>query len=770
MSTRIRYLHPEALYDVPYEAVELDTGPYQPLSGAWSATASDERGVDLVTTAGARARIDAVGEHVLRLRLVPAGKPGPSLPEELGLVDTAGSPTTVTVVDRPDGWGLATAAASLHFDGDGNLLFTAGDEVLTRSQGPVRFSEEAPEFARGHRFLADFELGDERILGFGGRILPPDRTHTTCDLFAMKVGAHSGDYGGFPQPWFLSTRGYGVFLCNPWPHVYFDMGRSDPGRWWLHAPGGECDLFFVHGPNIRDIVRRFTALVGRVPPPERWQLGYWCSSLSFKHADEVLAYARRFRRAGLPLAAMVLDGPWRGGPEFLEKYMSSGEYPSNDLDWHPDFGDGTAMVAALGDLGVRTVLHQNSRTFGRETSDEGESRGFLRREDQELVVRLGEATAEEWYAGHLRPRHREGLGGWWLDHGDRVSGALAPGMPSRNLFGSLWGRLVAERMAADTGNRPLVLIRGAGIGGQRHALPWPGDTRFGIDFFAEDIWFCLNAGLSGFPITSADLGGFYDRRADKGLAAHNCAFDEENLARRVCQSLMFLPTPRVHADDSALPKVPWHCPPAIERLYTAFLRERDRLTPWFIHHAWLAHRHGDPILRPLAWEWPERPEALAAGEVFLIGEHLLCAPVCTHGARERALWLPPGIWTSWWSGERFEGDRTITVPTPLFETHGLPLLVRDGAILPTQEPGADAEGLPRALDFHAFGEPPQDFRLEEDGNGTTAVTLTGHGSVAVANPHPWPRAWRLFWHRADGRVVVASGTSPAKGIGTASAQ
>lgn len=61
------------------------------------------------------------------------------------------------------------------------------------------------------------------------------------------------------------------------------------------------------------------------------------------------------------------------------------------------------------------------------------------------------------------------------------------------------------------------------------------------------------------------------------------------------------------------------------------------------------------------------------------GKNLLVAPVVEKGATVRRIYLPPGSWFDFWTGERIEGGREISRAVEL-ET--LPLFVRAGAILP----------------------------------------------------------------------------------------
>src|SRR5690606_25869894 len=96
-----------------------------------------------------------------------------------------------------------------------------GIELLKTVKGGVRFSKELPDYS-GNRSLAYFDFKDETVFGFGCRIMNPNRTGTTVDVFSVKAGCISGDYGGTPIPFFISSKGYGFFFTNPWPHVYFD--------------------------------------------------------------------------------------------------------------------------------------------------------------------------------------------------------------------------------------------------------------------------------------------------------------------------------------------------------------------------------------------------------------------------------------------------------------------------------------------------------------------------------------------------------------------
>lgn len=51
-----------------------------------------------------------------------------------------------------------------------------------------------------------------------------------------------------------------------------------------------------------------------------------------------------------------------------------------------------------------------------------------------------------------------------------------------------------------------------------------------------------------------------------------------------------------------------------------------------------------PIVRPMWWEEPELEDALKLYDQFMVGEDLVVAPIVVQGQRERAVFLPRGLW------------------------------------------------------------------------------------------------------------------------------
>ena len=673
-------IHPDALYDSEYIDQVLETEDYKSPELAFKGEYRHERGVSIITTLGYGILIENCFENAIRLRITkPGGLVEKTVTERLGLIKTDWEPLPYDYKLEEGVITFSNARLTLLFDlntKEYSFQTAEGKILLKTKNGGARFSDLPADYS-GMRSYTEFErIGGERYSGFGARIYKVDRTGESADIFAEKGGARVGDYGGFPIPYFISSAGYGFFFNNPWPHVYFDMAKTLPDEWFLSAPGGDYDLFVFCG-NTSEITKSYAKIVGTNQFPKKWLMGYWCSSLSFERAQGAIDDMGRMRREGYPCEAIVIDGPWRGGVNFIRDYASGWGYPSDDYNWHPDFGDGVGMIRDLMKENIKTVLHINSCAFKPATAIPAIAQGLLRQVKTETVPDVASERGITYYKTFLVPRIKDGVTQWWTDHSDRVSGEVLPGIPSRNLFGAMWNRVISETMAENGVKNHMSLSRGGGIGSQRYALPWAGDTQFGIRRFKEDIWYIINAGMAGFTLCGYDLGGFM-RGSVTDLTPDEMQFEINNIARRFCQSLIFCPMPRMHNGENSTAKWPWNCPEQTRELYRDCLRYRYRFIPTVYSYAIHGSRTGEPIIRPMFYDHMDRPELYVLDDQFYLGDYLLVAPVTEAEKEERSVYLPEGEWTDLWTKESFKGGQTISVSAPAFRKEGLPIFVKVG--------------------------------------------------------------------------------------------
>ncbi|MCQ5178435.1 glycoside hydrolase family 31 protein, partial [Faecalibacterium prausnitzii] len=67
-----------------------------------------------------------------------------------------------------------------------------------------------------------------------------------------------------------------------------------------------------------------------------------------------------------------------------------------------------------------------------------------------------------------------------------------------------------------------------------------------------------------------------------------------------------------------------------------------------------AHLTGVPVMRPLVMEYPDDPNVLNLFDQFLVGEHLLVAPITLPSTYHRVVYLPKGIWYDYWTNKKYE--------------------------------------------------------------------------------------------------------------------
>jgi alpha-glucosidase (family GH31 glycosyl hydrolase) len=224
------------------------------------------------------------------------------------------------------------------------------------------------------------------------------------------------------------------------------------------------------------------------------------------------------------------------------------------------------------------------------------------------------------------------------------------------------------------------------------AFLWSGDVSSTWETLKTHIPIAINTGLSGMPYWGTDIGGFVPT---KELTAE--------LYTRWFQFGALCPLFRSHGRTWKL-RLPWGwnmgnpgpvevsgyaqgATPDESQLHDArvepicrkYLDLRYRLLPYLYSAVRESTKTGLPVMRALWLHYPDDPDAVARGDVFLWGRDILAAPVVEQGAKERRLYLPKGTWHDYWSGERHEGGREITRAV---ELDTLPLYVRAGAILP----------------------------------------------------------------------------------------
>jgi len=167
---------------------------------------------------------------------------------------------------------------------------------------------------------------NEHFFGFGERMDFIDQRSKKIKLNVGRgkglphvIGAYNILEANYcPVPFFMSTRGYGIFLHNAFP-TEWDMGTESDEQYSFSAAGGEMDYYFFYGPSFASILNNYTALTGRPPLMPLFALGlqvgtYAGGTWGFEQLTSdryVIELARKLRALGIPVDILHIDSVWR---------------------------------------------------------------------------------------------------------------------------------------------------------------------------------------------------------------------------------------------------------------------------------------------------------------------------------------------------------------------------------------------------------------------------------------------------------------------------
>ncbi|MFF3320570.1 alpha-xylosidase [Streptomyces sp. NPDC003035] len=558
---------------------------------------------------------------------------------------------------------------SLDFlDADGRTLTSAGRKgtaFVTTGDG-------------AHHMMAQLALGvGENVYGLGERFTPFVKNGQVVDMWQADGGT-SSEQAYKNVPFYLSSRGYGVFVDHP-GKVSFEVGSESVGQVQFSVEDQTLEYYVVAGPTPKDVLTRYTALTGRPALPPAWSFGLWLTTSFTTPYDEatVTSFVDGMAERGIPLSVFHFDCFWMRG------------YQWSDFQWDPEtFPDPDGMLARLKERGLRVSMWINPYIAQKSTLfAEGMASGYLvKRPNGDVwqwdlwqpgmaLVDFTNPAARTWFQDRLKPLLAQGVDCFKTDFGERVPTDVVwhdGSDPERmhNYYTHLYNQAVFELLEKERGAGEAVLFaRSATAGGQQFPVHWGGDCWASFEAMAESLRAGLSLSLSGFGFWSHDIGGF-EGTPDPDVFTRWLAFG------------LLSSHSRLHGNESY--RVPWEFGEEAVDVARSFTRLKHRLMPYLYGVAVEAHRTGVPAMRPMLLEFPDDPTCRTLDRQYMLGPDLLVAPVFTADG-EVEVYLPAGEWTHLLSGE------TVTGPCWRSEVHGfdsLPLYVRPGTVLPL---GADEE-------------------------------------------------------------------------------
>lgn len=361
-----------------------------------------------------------------------------------------------------------------------------------------------------------------------------------------------------------------------------------------------------------------------------------------------------------------------------------------------------AMITELKSLGIELMV-SIWPTVDRlsENYEEMLTKGLLIRQDRGLTLAMeGHTSCSHFDATNPAARSYvwskakanyfdKGIMIFWLDEAepeytmydfDNYRYYKGPNQMIGNSYPRFYSQGFYEGMREAGQDKVVNLVRCAWAGSQKYgALLWSGDIASSWETFRDQLAAGLNAGLAGISWWTTDIGGFH------GGDPNNPEFRE--LFVRWFQWGAFCPVFRLHGDRE--PRQPqfgnsggswcasgadnevWSYGEEVFAICKAYILLREKLRDYVRDIMNESHTKGDPIIRPLFYNFPRDKKAWEAEDQYMFGSKYLVAPVLKHGQRERRLYLPEGAsWKQFTAageviGEEKKGGQTVEVSCPI---------------------------------------------------------------------------------------------------------
>ncbi|AYN66298.1 DUF4968 domain-containing protein [Euzebyella marina] len=535
---------------------------------------------------------------------------------------------------------------------------------------------------------------DEHFFGFGERMDFLDRRGKALRLNVGRgqgrphiVGAYDVLQANYsPVPFFMSTRGYGIFLHNANP-TNWNMGHSNPETYSFSAEGGELDYYFMYGPDFSSILDAYTDITGKAPMLPKFAMGLHVGTYSggtWGHEEEtstdyVVALAQKFRDLNIPLDVLHLDSTWR-------IFGENGGTGATSFEWRETFKNPEEMFNDLYALNLNMVgLHLRPRfDNGKELRllDEARRKGYVYPEPNnlgEFVNFFDEKSVDWWWKNGVKRVADQGAMFLKTDEGSafghKANESEKTGPQGKeinalhNLFPIAYAKAPYEKFAEHNKMRGMNQTREGYAGIQRYPYIFAGDWPSEWQYFEPVIKAGLNIGLSGVGNWAHCMGGF-EHVADPELYIRWCQFG--------------LMSPIAHLFGMEHPnyKEPWNYGEEAQSIFKKYDELRYELMPYLYSTLYQNHSTGQPLMRALVLDYQKDPNVYEITDQYMLGDNLMVCPVTTKGAQTRTVYLPEGNWVDYWTGNTFSGKKFISVLCPLDK---MPLFVKAGGILPKQE-------------------------------------------------------------------------------------
>ncbi len=594
---------------------------------------------------------------------------------------------------------------------------------------------DARRTARGVTITLPMQASED-IFGFGLQMLSTNYAGRKRYIKVNSDPKMDTGEGHAPAPFYVTTGGYGVFV-DTFRYATFSMGTnarrgassemkavnqthrefSESALYaFKRAKEERCvvidvpaaqgvDVYFFAG-NIREAVQRYILFSGGGCLPPMWGLGMWYRMYGGCDQEKFLTLAERFRNERMPIDVLGVEPGWH-----------SHSY-SCTYEWSYLFPQPQRMIDAARAKGYHLNLWEHAFVYPAAPIYD---RLLPYSGDYEvwngLVPDLGSEEARkiftDWHDEHFV---QAGITGFKLDECDNSdynasnwSFPDATQFPSgmdgeqmHNAIGVLYQQMMDD-MFRQRNIRTYSQVRSSGA----LAAPLPFVLYSDLYHHKAFIRAMVTAPFSGIlwapEVRSCQNGNDLLRRVQTVIFSNHALLN--------CWRIPNPPWVQVDVKLN-LEGVEMENAAYYQQECRRLFELRMALLPYLYSAYAEYYLTGLPPVRHLAMDYPQDAAVRAIDTQFMFGKDLMVCPLTLEDGTERQVYLPQGVWYDFFTGERLEGGREMTVHA---DWNQIPVFVRANALVPLAKPVQHvAEDTVFELDVRAFGDQPAVFTLYED--------------------------------------------------------
>ncbi|MGM1019903.1 MAG: alpha-xylosidase [Bacillota bacterium] len=605
-------------------------------------------------------------------------------------------------------------------------------------------------------FREQLELGiGEYIYGLGERFTPFVKNGQVVDIW-NEDGGTSSEQAYKNIPFYLSNKGYGVFVNHP-EKVSYEIASENVSKVQFSVSGQSLEYFIIGGANPKEVLDNYTKLTGKPALPPAWTFGLWLTTSFTTDYDEATVnhFVDGMAERDLPLSVFHFDCFWMK------------EYQWCDFQWDQDvFPDPEGMLQRLKAKGLKICAWINPYIAEKSILfDEGMENGYLVKTADGGVwqwdmwqagmglVDFTNPAAVAWYQDKLKVLVDQGVDCFKTDFGERIPTNVvyydgSDPLRMHNYYTHLYNKAVFDVLEEKLGkNEAALFARSATAGGQQFPVHWGGDCSSTYESMAESLRGGLSLGLSGFGFWSHDISGFELTAAP-------------DVYKRWVQFGLLSSHSRLHGNESY--RVPWLFDEESVDVVRSFTKLKCSLMPYLYPSAVESSVKGLPMMRAMVLEFPQDPTCAMLDLQYMLGDSILVAPIFNKEGNVQ-YYVPEGRWTNLLTNETVTGGRWVN------EHHDfttLPVLVKPNTLLAIgHEDSRPDYDYAEQVAFHLFelgeGQQARAVIVNTSGEEELTVTASRKDAVITVKAEGAVKPWSLVLRGMHEAIQVEDGSSQA---------